>query len=302
MQKSLNLKNRLANDEIIIMDGGMGSEILHRGVATTLPLWSAEVLFHHPEIVQQIHEDYIRAGAEIIITDTFRTTRRALAKKGLADKATKITRLACNLAQKAAENTKPDHEVYIAGSVAPLEDCYSPQLTPTRQELTVEHEELIADLKDGGVDFILFETMITLRETLSGIHTAQRYDVPFAVSFCCNEHGELLSGEALNEIVPQIEHYQPLFISVNCISVAIANQLVKLLRAMTDFPIGVYAQGDGLTDDDQGWQLIEEEEKRQEATYVLAAKQWRKDGAQVIGGCCGTTPSYIKHLSTIFRA
>src|SRR5450432_1863000 len=116
MQKIQHLKQRLANNETIIMDGGMGSEILNRGISTTLPLWSAEVLLQHPEIVQHIHEDYIRVGAEIIITDTFRTTRRAFAKKDVATQATTMTRLACTLAQKAVEHTKPDHDVYIVGS------------------------------------------------------------------------------------------------------------------------------------------------------------------------------------------
>lgn len=294
MQKIDNLTNRLANRECIIMDGAMGSEILHRGFPTTLPLWSAEVLLQRPEIVQQIHEDYIRAGAEIIITDTFRTTRRAFAKRGIAEKAAQSTHLACHLAQRAIEHTAAAHEVYIAGSVAPLEDCYSPELTPPQQALEVEHDELVSDLKDGGVDFILFETMITLRETLAGLRAAQRHAMPFAVSFCCNDTYALLGGEALKEVIPQVEQYEPIFIGVNCISVATANKLAKHLRGITDFPIAVYAQGDGLADNDQGWRFPEE--KEQEA-YVQAAKQWVLDGAQVIGGCCGTTPSYIRQVA-----
>ena len=71
MSKYKSLQNRLEQREILIMDGGMGTEILHRGVPTTLPLWSAEALLTHPEIVQHIHEDYIEAGAQIIITNTF---------------------------------------------------------------------------------------------------------------------------------------------------------------------------------------------------------------------------------------
>ena len=300
MQKIENLKKRLANNEIMIMDGGMGTEILHRGGSTTLPLWSAEALLYRPEIVQQIHEDYIRAGAEIIITDTFRTTRRAFAKKDIAEKAAEMTQLACDLAQKAIENARADHEVYIAGSIAPLEECYSPELTPPQKEVEVEHNELVANLQDGGVDFILFETMITLRETLSGVRAAERHAMPFAVSFCCNDKFELLSGEPLREVIPQIEPYKPLFIGINCVTVETANKLVKHLRSITDFPIGAYAQGEGSTDQDQGWQWRFDEEKNKEA-YVQGAKQWAQDGAQVIGGCCGTTPSYIRQLAETLR-
>jgi S-methylmethionine-dependent homocysteine/selenocysteine methylase len=131
----------------------MGTEILHRGVQTTLPLWSAEALLTHPETVQRVHEDYIEAGAQIIITNTFRTTRRAFAKLGIADKASAATILACQLVKQAIEHVKPKHEVYIAGSMAPLEDCYSPELTPSNQELMEEHALYAQDLKSGGSTF-----------------------------------------------------------------------------------------------------------------------------------------------------
>src|SRR5215831_1540534 len=109
------LQDRLEQGEILIMDGGMGTEILHRGVSTTLPLWSAEALLTHPETVQHIHEDYIIAGAQIIITDTFCTTRRAFAKQGIVDQARETAILACHLAQQAIAQVQPEHEVYIAG-------------------------------------------------------------------------------------------------------------------------------------------------------------------------------------------
>jgi homocysteine S-methyltransferase len=299
VEKVENLKRRLAKREIIIMDGGMGTEILHRGMATPLPLWSSYALLHHPKIVQQIHEDYIRAGAEILITDTFRTTRRAFAKENMAEKATEMTHLACELAQRAIEQTKLDHEVYIAGSIAPLEDCYSPELTPSALELEKEHDEFVADLKDGGVDFLLFETMITLRETLSGLRAAKRHALPFAISFCCNGSLALLGGEALGDVIPEIEQYQPLFVGINCISVESAHKLVKYLRGITTFPVAVYAQGHAIVGDVQRWQV--EEEKSVEA-YLKAARRWVEDGAQVIGGCCGTTPAYIHRLAIALRS
>jgi homocysteine S-methyltransferase len=287
------LKQRLTAGEKLIMDGGMGSELERRGIATTLPLWSAEALFTHPEVVQQIHEDYIRAGAEIIITNTFRTTKRAFAKKGMAEQAASATALACTLAHQAIQNTHPDHEVYIAGSVAPLEDCYSPELTPPQQEIEAEHAELIPQLKQGGVDFILLETMITAREALSGVRAAQSNALPFAVSFCCNDRFELLGGDSLQEVVHEVEKFEPLFIGVNCVSTAIATQTVKKLRTLTTLPISVYAQGYGLADDEQGWKMVGEQNK---PTYMQAAQQWLAAGAQIIGGCCGTTPAYIHAL------
>lgn len=287
------LQQRLAAGERVLMDGGMGSEIEHRGFPTTLPLWSAEALLTHPEVVFQIYQDYLEAGADILITDTFRTTRRAFAARGIAEQAASAAALACALARQARERASSARQVFIAGSIAPLEDCYSPQLTPPQPEIEAEHAEIVAQLKQGGVDFILLETMITARETLSGVRAARQNELPCAISFCCNDRLELLGGEPLAEVVRLIEPFQPLFIGVNCISTEIATAAVKHLRALTSLPISVYAQGDGLADGELGWKMAEGQHLR---TYMQAAPGWLAAGAQLIGGCCGTTPTYIRAL------
>jgi S-methylmethionine-dependent homocysteine/selenocysteine methylase len=288
-----NLQKRLHAGEIVVMDGGMGSEIEHRGLPTTLPLWSAEALLTHPEVVLAIYKDYLAAGAEILITDTFRTTRRAFAHKGLAEQAASATALACTLAQEARSASPSRREIFIAGSLAPLEDCYSPELTPPQAEIEAEHAEIVTQLKAGGVDFLLLETMITARETLSGVRAAQAAGLPFAVSFCCNDALALLGGEPLQEVVRAVEVFQPLFLGVNCVPIGIATNTVKHLRAMTRLPISVYAQGDGLADSELGWKMAEGHHLQ---TYMQAAPQWLAAGAQIIGGCCGTTPAYIRAL------
>jgi homocysteine S-methyltransferase len=287
------LKDRLASGELIIMDGGMGSELEHRGIATTLPLWSAEALLTQPEIVEHIHLDYLAAGAQIITTDTFRTTRRAFGKKGMAERAADALALACAIARQARESVSNNHEIAIAGSIAPLEDCYSPELTPPQPEIEAEHAELVDQLKQGGVDFILLETMITARETLSGVRSAVHSGMPFAVSFCCNNSLALLGGEALEQVIRAVEPFHPLFIGVNCISSEIATAAVRKLREITSLPISVYAQGDGLADGALGRVMAEEQHL---STYLQAAGQWLAAGAQIIGGCCGTTPAYIRAL------
>lgn len=298
MNDDRQLQKRLRSGEKILMDGGMGTEILRRSLPTTLPLWSAEVLLTHPEVVQQIHEDYINAGAEIIITNTFRTTERAFTKGGIADKAHDTTVLACQLVHQAVEQAKPPHSVYVAGSMAPLEDCYSPELTPSQEELLKEHYAYAKDLAEGGVDFLLLETMITLQETMAAIRAIEKLDYPFAVSFCVNQQGNLLGGETLEQAVREVEGYDPIFIGINCVSPEVATQMLRKLRKImiTATPLSVYAQGDGAPDDKQGWGFTEE---RNREHYVEHARQWIEAGAQVIGGCCGTNPTYIERLRGI---
>lgn len=278
------------------MDGAMGSEILNRGISTDLPLWSARALIEEPETVRKIHEDYIRAGSEIIITNTFCTTDRILKRGGAQQSGRELTVLASRLARQARDNVKAPQKVYVAGSVAPLEDCYSPELTPPDDELREEHRAMARDLRDGGVDFILIETMITIRETLAALKAAREAGLPVAVSFCCNDRGELLGGEPLSEAVPLIEKFDPLFVGVNCVSPAIATKTVRTLRELTKLPISAYAQGDGGPDDEQGWHFDKE---RKAQTYLKSVKQWLDDGAQIVGGCCGTTPEHTQKMCVL---
>lgn len=291
------LQNRLRHKEIILMDGAMGTEILRRGVPTTLPLWSAEALLTHPEVVQRIHEDAIAAGAEIIITNTFRTTSWTFAKKAQAEKARDMTLRACQLVHQAIDRLQPAHPVYSAGSMAPLEDCYSPELTPSNEHLAREHYLYASDLKAGGVDFLLLETMITLRETMAAIQAAKKLAMPFAVSFCTNPQTTLLGGETLENVLKEVEQYDPLFIGVNCVSPETATRALQALRQLTNRPLSVYAQGDGIPDNNQGWQFNEAAGIEH---YVTCAQRWLQEGAQIIGGCCGTSPAYIERLRRLF--
>ncbi|HET8671745.1 MAG TPA: homocysteine S-methyltransferase family protein [Candidatus Saccharimonadales bacterium] len=291
------IQQRLRQKTPVLLDGAMGTEILNRGHDTKLPLWSAEVLMDHPEVVQQIHEDYIAAGAEIVVTNTFSTTEWVLDKKGLGKQARDLTLLACRLAHQARNAARADHEVYIAGSIAPLEDCYSPELTPSQTVLEREHAKLAGDLKDGGVDFILLETHITIRETVAAARAAKAVGLPIAVCFCCNEKGELLSGESLGEALRAIEDFKPLFVGVNCVPITVATKVLFLLKQLTTLPVAVYAQADGGPDDDQGWKFAAATSVKER--YVVAAREWLKSGAQVIGSCCGSTPVYTTKLKEL---
>ena len=293
------LKKRLQNREIILMNGATGTEILNRGFKTTLPLWSAEILLTNPEVVKQIHSDYIHAGAEIIITNTFRTTQRTFAKKGLSsNKAKETTLLACQLVKNAIKSTKPKQMVYVAGNVAPLEDCYSPALTPSKKELDREIYTYMENLKQGGVDFILIETQITLKEIHSAFEAAKRLQIPVALTVCINDKLQLLSSESLEDTVKLSEKYNPLFIGANCISTTLETRAVRKLNKLTKIPLSAHAQGDGKPEDDQGWEFTKENSIEM---YLNEVKQWIKDGAQIIGGCCGTTPKYIKSIKAMLK-
>lgn len=293
-KKAQQFKKVLKEGKAFVLDGAMGTEISSRGTKTTLPLWSAQVILDNPNLVKEIHRDYIKNGASIIVTNTFRTTKRTFRKVGLEDKARGVTILACKLAKEAVE--LENENVLIAGSMAPLEDCYSPELVPLEKELKKEHLEYAQNLKKGGVDFLFLETMISLREINAGLEAAKKVMLPVAASLCCNDKGELLSGESLEEAVELVSKYDPLFIALNCMNIKTITKLMKKLKKLTNLPIGAYGQGDGKPDDDEGWCFTGDKGVK---IYLNEAKNWLKDGVQVIGGCCGTNPEYIKRLSTL---
>ncbi|MCA2001616.1 MAG: homocysteine S-methyltransferase family protein, partial [Chloroflexi bacterium] len=199
MSQPISFLSSLSQPGKLILDGATGTELHHRGVDTGLPLWSANALLTDRglEILRQIHEDYLRAGADIITTNTFRTHRRALAPSGNADRALELTRRAVETARAAIAAVRAETPKFIAGSISTLEDCYRPDLVPSDEELRAEHAERIDHLVQCGVDLILIETVNTIREALVMAKLAVAAGVPVVVSFVCNREGKILSGESL---------------------------------------------------------------------------------------------------------
>ncbi|MFN0158468.1 MAG: homocysteine S-methyltransferase family protein [Bacteroidota bacterium] len=286
------LTQQLAKHSLLILDGAMGTELQRRGVDTGLPLWSANALIAHPEAVLQIHKDYIEAGADIITTNTFRTTRRTLKRANLPDRSQQLVRLAVEQTVRARASF-PDRSVLIAGSIAPLEDCYRPDLVPSETELEDEHGELASRLVGLGVDFIILETMNTIREAHAACRAAVSTCKEVVVSFVCTPEGQLLSGESLVDAVNAILPLQPTGFSINCVSPRHASSSIRHLQSMSLLPLAVYGNVGLPESDKHGWEFTHD---ISEDEYAVFAGQWKQSGARIIGGCCGTTPAYTRAL------
>lgn len=286
---STTITQRLAQPRPILLDGAMGTELDRRGVATTLPLWSAGALENAPEIVQAIHRDYILAGAEVITTNTFRTHARNVRNSA---KAHALTQKAVELAQIARTEANMPHPIWIAGSVAPLEDCYSPQLTPHGGYCLREHSQMVTQLANAGVDFILIETMNTIHEAEAAALAARQNHLPFWVSFVLDEQFNLLSGEPLQRAIDTISPIEPSAFLVNCIPTAHIASALALLRSLTDLPIGAYGNM-GTPDSVVGWASAQDMTPNH---YCHHAQEWAQLGAQIIGSCCGSQPDHISAL------
>jgi homocysteine S-methyltransferase len=283
------LLQMLTTKHLLILDGAMGTELQRRDVDTGLPLWSANALIAHPEVVLQIHKDYIAAGADIITTNTFRTTRRTLRRANLPDRSMRLTANAVGIAQKARESF-PDREILVAGSIAPLEDCYRPDLVPADTELREEHTELAERLASANVDFIILETMNTIREAFAACSAATSTGKEVVVSFICNKEGNLYSGERLSDAIKTMTELRPVAFSLNCVSPRYLEPAITNLKQQTSLPFAVYGNVGLPESEKHGWKFTHDILEDQYAEY---ARQWHRSGASITGGCCGTTPEYI---------
>lgn len=289
------LSGILALRKTVILDGALGTLLEERGIPTGLPLWSANALIASPAAVGTLHEDYILAGADIITTATFRTTRRMFRRAGLPDRSEELTKLAVSLAEKARD-AQPDRGVIIGGSMGPLEDCYRPDLVPPDDEIREEQTEHARRLAEAGVDVLLLETFGTIREVRIAAEAANATGKEFVVSFLVTVHGTLYSGETIQDAVEAVLPFTPAVISVNCVSPRFIHAaLEKLLEACEPHSMttGAYANV-GLPEQEHGAAFVHDVTPEE---YLVFAEEWRLRGLRIIGGCCGTSPRYIELLA-----
>ena len=285
--------SRLKQPEPLILDGATGTELTRRGVDTGLPLWSANALLsdENARVLQQIHVDYLLAGAEILTANTFRTHIRALAPSGNGQRALELTRRAVDLARASIAEMPGDAVRFVAGSISTLEDCYRPDLVPSDDECRAEHSERVHHLLESNIDVFLLETYNSIREAVIVAKLATITGTPVMVSFVCNPAGRILSGETLTEAARQLLPLGVVALGVNCGPAADLAASLSELRAACgpDFPLIAYGNI-GYPDETVGWVNTDAEDP---AVYCQHAAHWP---VRIVGGCCGTTPAHISQL------
>ena len=299
---------KLDRGELVVLDGGIGTEILRRGV-----YWRCHGIEQRPEMVQQVHEDYVRAGADVIRTDTFQLNRRAymnlfhglehlrsIGPKDLENKWAMLTRKGIELARAAVKKEGKEADgVALAGVISPLEHSFRPDLAPSEADCRREHAEIVDVFKTSGVDFILLESMNTIHEARIACDAARGAGFPVWASFVVRENGTLLSKEPLAEAVRAAEAAGADAILVNCAPVEDIGAALETVAKHSKKPAGAFAHIGRY--DPPSWKFgfyprFSGSEDFPPAKYLDAARGWKRQGARIIGGCCGTTPSHIRAL------
>ncbi len=288
-------RDRLVSGPPILLDGGLGSELDRRGVDVSMPLWSARALIEAPSTLLDVHRAYAAAGAEIITTNTFRTQRRTLAKTGVGETSAELTEAAVHLARAAVATS--GEVAFVAGSMAPLEDCYQPDLVPEAAALDAEHGEMAETLAAAGVDLLLVETMNTAREAAAAARAAKATGLPVLVSLVCNASGRMLSGENPGRVAASLAGLGVDGVLVNCAPAPDLVQALQRIAEAVDLPTGGYGNV-GHADEEGGWVNTDSIDPK---AYGLHAAAWLDAGARIIGGCCGTTPDHTRTMRILIN-
>ena len=293
-----------------ILDGGMGQELLNRGLKPKGTLWSAHALIDKEchQMVIDTHLDFINAGAEVIVTTTFTARRNRLIQNDCEKYFEKINIKAVELAQKARDISKK--EVLIAGGLPNQKQTYSADLG---EDLDLIEKNFYdqAKLLKHGIDFFYLDVMSSGLECEIALKTIESFNLPVLVGIHIRDNGQLPSGEAIKDIVKKYKNNNWLGIIMACISPqayeAVADDLQTLdmpygfkLNAFKKIPEGYsVASKDQWGDAGNPTTVLGKNTDLNESKFYEYAKKFMKDGATILGGCCEIRPSHIKEISKL---
>jgi len=284
---------------ITLLDGGLGQEIYHRSGKPAHPLWSLKVMMEQPEIVKEVHKDFIKAGARVITTNSYTCTPSRLCRDGQAEWFESLQHQASTLALEARVELGMDaSEVQVAGCLPPLIGSYTVDARPI-EELKREYQQII-DVQLPYVDVFLIETISNLKEARAATEVALQTGKPVGLSLTLSDDfpGKLRSGESINDAVKSLKGSSLEAFMFNCSFPSAISAGLDILKDL-DLPYGGYANGfssvaplkPGGTVD-----LLSSRKDLNKEKYASYAMDWIEKGATIVGGCCEVGPSHIKFL------
>ncbi len=262
----------------------MGSILQEKKLTSNKRVWSAKANDDSRSEVLTLHKDYIRAGADIITTNTFRTNPYSLISSGVTDIVGSVSK-AVEIAKRARGNST----VLIAGSNPPVEDCYQVERTISQKDLEWNHKVHIDALMESGCDFIMNETQSHFDEIKFISKYCGENHIPFVMNFFFLDKPKLLSGENLTDAIEYVLKYHPLAIGFNCITFEALEDAVKRLKPEINWGFYLNCGSGKLTDKTIDCAISPIE-------YAKQAKPYLKYNPSFIGSCCGSTPEHTKKI------
>ena len=321
------LDEKIANGGVIVLDGATGTEIARLGGKMDSAAWCGVANMNYPEKVRQVHEAYLRAGADVITTNTFATCRHVLAGAGLDNDTVAINQQAVTLARNARDAVAPSRPVAIAGSMSntvawqPGFISPDPRFVPTERQEIANYREMANTLADAGVDLLILEMMLDIEHASRALEAAVGTGLPVWVGISCSleNDGAVVGWDLATQGRITADHTPPLPLPLD--------EIIDTLQKIGGDVFGIMHSTVGATT--PGLQVLCErwagpvmaypETMRGEQPpvdqadrlptpsfldvgdlspeiFAEACRGWVDQGVQIIGGCCGTT---IEHMQAM---
>ena len=299
---------QIFKEKIVVLDGAMGTALQERNLTAAdfggedYEGCNENLVRTRPDVIQEVHEAYLEAGADIIETNTFGGANFVLGEYGLENRVEEINTKAVQLARAACDKyTTAAQPRFVAGAMGPTTKALSVTGGISFNDLAFSFYEQAKALTAAGADFLLLETALdtlNLKAAYTGILRAfdelhQR--IPLAISCTIETMGTMLAGQAVEAFYTSVEHMQPLYIGLNCATgPEFMRDHIRTLSQISAFPISVVPNA-GIPDEEGVYP-----ESPQDLAKILNSfldEQW----VNLVGGCCGTTPKHIKELAEIAK-
>lgn len=287
-------------NEIVLLDGGTGTELQVRGVEVPChktSIWSALALRAAPEAIVAVHRDYIEAGARVITACNYAVTPPLLRRENRSEELEELTLLAVSLARRAADESGKN--VRVAASLPPLETSYRADLVPDSDTLEKEYGRMAA-LLAPRVEILLCETFALGREAriAAEIACATKREVWLSWTLQGNRFGQLPSGETLEDAFAQSNDLPVDAHLVNCAAANLITDAMPRLARISGKMFGGYANAANALPGPFNPREPEDfpQQPLDEKRYADAVDEWLAAGARIVGGCCFTRPSYIEEI------
>jgi len=292
------LHARIGAGGTVLLDGGTGTELERRGVAMNERAWCGDATFGHTDILREIHEDYIRAGAEVIIANTFASARHCLEPIGRGDDVERANRLAVEVARAARERAA-EHDVAVAGSMSDfMADKNNPKwMDDSRLRATFREQAEI--LAQAGADLLALEMMQEPEIAIPAIEAAIDTGLPVWVGASCRRAGDQnrlvffdFPDREFRELLDAMVHLPVGVIGIMHSEVPDVAAGIEMVRERWPGTMAVYPESGYFTM--PHWHFVDIIAPED---LVSEARRWRLQGVQIIGGCCGIGPAHIAALS-----
>jgi len=291
-----------------ILDGGMGQELLARGMKPNGTLWSANALLkdEYHQLLLDTHLDFIKSGAEIIVTTTFTTRRLRLRDNRIEDKFEYLNTKAGEIAKKAKE--KNPH-IFIAGGLPPQYLTYEAD-TRSDSEIKENFYEQ-AKLLNPFIDFFYFDVLSSVREFRLAIEAIENFNKPYLIGAHISDGVKLPSGEKVSQIITEIDHKKLLGLMLSCVSPEnyelnlneIKNLGIpfgfKLNGFITTCPKSGYTNSYNKSKSGNPNEFLGQRKDLTPKNMALFVKKFKDAGATILGGCCETRPAHIEEMAKL---